>query len=552
MIKKITGTFILMLVFTLVKAQKRDSLYMDTTGWGKRDYSAAWDSMMRAKIPNLPKDSTALLFSKTITPLDLKTVLYELTSEKCAGRETGYPGQKEAEKYLVSRFKMYGLDPAAPNNSYTQEFSVNEDTLVNCKLEIGGKNLVHYTDFYSYLNFNHNDSFNVDKIVYAGYGIEAPNYNDYANINVKGAIVLVHQGEPKLNDSTYLVSGNKNPSDWSEEWETKLKAATKNGVRALIVVVENAADDVAKHHRIKLRPMYFTKDSEKSKYCNVFYISRDVVKELFKNGGKNYDTFETKLIESETPVSQKLKLKSKLVYKKETIVRQSSNVAAIIEGTDKKDEIVVFSAHYDHLGLHEGNLFAGADDDGSGVTGIMEIAQAFAMAKKKGKGPRRTLLFICFSGEEKGLLGSEYYSENPLFPMSNTVVDLNIDMIGRVDEAHVKKPNYVYVIGDDRLSSELRGINEKANNTYLNMQLDYKYNAANEPNSYYTRSDHYNFVKKGVPIIFYFNGTHKDYHKPTDTFDKINFGKLLTSTKLVFFTGWDIANRNERIVVDKK
>jgi hypothetical protein len=508
--------------------------------------------MMRAKIPNLPKDSTALLFSKTITPLDLKTVLYELTSEKCAGRETGYPGQKEAEKYLVSRFKMYGLDPAAPNNSYTQEFSVNEDTLVNCKLEIGGKNLVHYTDFYSYLNFNHNDSFNVDKIVYAGYGIEAPNYNDYANINVKGAIVLVHQGEPKLTDSTYLVSGNKNPSDWSEEWERKLKAATKNGVRALIVVVENAADDVAKHHRIKLRPMYFTKDSEKSKYCNVFYISRDVVKELFKNGGKNYDTFEAKLIESETPVNQKLKLKSKLVYKKETIVRQSSNVAAIIEGTDKKDEIVVFSAHYDHLGLHEGNLFAGADDDGSGVTGIMEIAQAFAMAKKKGKGPRRTLLFICFSGEEKGLLGSEYYSENPLFPMSNTVVDLNIDMIGRVDEAHVKKPNYVYVIGDDRLSSELRGINEKANNTYLNMQLDYKYNAANEPNSYYTRSDHYNFVKKGVPIIFYFNGTHKDYHKPTDTFDKINFGKLLTSTKLVFFTGWDIANRNERIVVDKK
>lgn len=552
MIKKITGTLILMLVFTLVKAQKRDSLYMDTTGWGKRDYSAAWDSMMRAKIPNLPKDSTALLFSKTITPLDLKTVLYELTSEKCAGRETGYPGQKEAEKYLVSRFKMYGLDPVGTNKSYTQEFSVNEDTLVNCKLEIGGKNLAHYADFYSYLNFNHNDSFNVDKLIYAGYGIEAPNYNDYANINVKGSIVLVHQGEPKLTDSTYLISGNKNPSDWSEEWETKLKAATKNGVRALIVVVENAADDVAKHHRIKLRPMYFTKDSEKSKFCNVFYISKDVVKELFKNAGKNYETFESKLIESETPVSQKLKLKSKLVYKKATVVRQSSNVVAVVEGSDKKDEIVVFSAHYDHLGLHDGNLFAGADDDGSGVSGIMEIAQAFAMAKKKGKGTRRTLLFICFSGEEKGLLGSEYYAENPLLPMANTVVDLNIDMIGRVDDAHLKKPNYVYVIGDDRLSSELRGINEKANNTYLNMQLDYKYNVANEPNSYYTRSDHYNFVKKGVPIIFYFNGTHKDYHKPTDTFDKINFGKLLTSTKLVFFTGWDIANRNERIVVDKK
>jgi len=149
-------------------------------------------------------------------------------------------------------------------------------------------------------------------------------------------------------------------------------------------------------------------------------------------------------------------------------------------------------------------------------------------------------------------LGSEYYSEHPLVPLEKTVVDLNIDMIGRTDSAHEDNPNYVYIIGDDRLSSELRGINEKANNTYHKMELDYKYNNDADPNKYYSRSDHYNFAKNGVPIIFYFNGTHADYHKPSDTLNKINFGKLMFTTKLAFFTGWDIANRAERLKVDKK
>jgi predicted DNA-binding protein YlxM (UPF0122 family) len=548
---KIKLVLLFVCIVSIAKAQKRDSLYMDTTGWSKKNYAAAWDSMMRSKIPNLPKDSTALQFSKTITPLDLKTMLYELTSEKCAGRETGYPGQKEAEKYLVSRFKMYGLKPGGKDGSFTQEFNLKEDTLVRCNLEINGKKLEHYKDFYSYINLNHNDSIETDKILFAGYGIEADNYNDYRNLNVKNAIIMIHQGEPKLNDSTYVVSGTSKPSDWSEDWETKLKAATKKGVRAVIVVVNDAKADIEGNHRIKKRPMYFAEDTSTTHYCNVYYISKSAVQEIFKNAGKNYDNFEKKLASSESPQNVKLKTKTILVFKKETVARVSSNVAALIEGTDKKDELVVFSAHYDHLGYHDGLLYPGADDDGSGTVGIMEIAQAFAIAQKKGKGPRRSLLFLCFSGEEKGLLGSEYYANHPLHPLENTVVDLNIDMIGRVDDAHLKNPNYVYIIGDDKISSDLRPISEKANNTYLLMTLDYKFNDDNDPNRYYSRSDHYNFAKKGVPVIFYFNGTHKDYHKSTDTFDKINFGKLLNSTKLVYFTAWDIANRNERIKKNK-
>jgi hypothetical protein len=552
MLKRLLVGLIVICNLSSIQAQKRDSLYFDTTGLYKKDYSAAWDSMMRSKIPNLPKDSVALQFSKTIVPLDLKTMLYELTSEKCAGRETGYPGQKEAEKYLVSRFQMYGLKPAGDKETYLQEFNVTEDTLVKCTIEIGGKKFEHYKDYYSYLNFNRTDSVAIDKIIYAGYGIESENYNDYKSLNLKGAVILIHQGEPKLNDSTYLISGNNTPSIWSQDWEPKLKAATNNGVRAVIVVVNSVSEDIATNHRIKKRPMHLESDTDRSHYCNIYYMSKDAVRDIFKNAGKNYDSFEKKLVQSETPMSVKLKLKTRINYAKNTVKRTSSNVAARIDGTDKKDEIIVFSAHYDHLGVHDGVLYPGADDDGSGTVGIMEIAQAFAIAQKKGKGPRRTLLFLCFSGEEKGLLGSEYYTTHPLLPMENTIVNLNIDMIGRVDEAHVKNPNYVYIIGDEKLSSELRPISEKANNTYLHMTLDYKYNVENEPNRYYSRSDHYNFAKKGIPVIFYFNGSHKDYHKPSDTFDKINFGKLLNTTKLVYYTAWDLANRDERLKADRK
>ena len=161
---------------------------------------------------------------------------------------------------------------------------------------------------------------------------------------------------------------------------------------------------------------------------------------------------------------------------------------------------------------------------------------------------------MCFSGEEKGLIGSEYYCRHPLLPLENTVVDLNIDMIGRLDTTHERTQvqNYVYIIGDDKLSSELRPISEKANNTYLNMELNYKYNNNSDPNHFYSRSDHYNFAKRGIPVIFYFNGNHEDYHKPTDVVNKINFSKLYLTTELVFYTAWDIANREKRIMLDKK
>ena len=226
----------------------------------------------------------------------------------------------------------------------------------------------------------------------------------------------------------------------------------------------------------------------------------------------------------------------------------TENVAAFIPGCEKPDEYIILTAHLDHVGIENGEIFNGADDDGSGTVAILEIAQAFQIAFTDGSGPKRSLLFLHLTAEEKGLLGSKYYVENPLYPINNAVANLNIDMIGRLDPKRPdKNENYIYLIGSDRLSQELHEVSEQANLKYVGLDLDYTFNAENDPNSFYTRSDHYNFAKENIPVIFYFNGTHEDYHKPTDTPDKINYELLSKRTKLIFYTAWDLANREKRI-----
>ncbi|MDT0553880.1 M28 family metallopeptidase [Urechidicola vernalis] len=229
----------------------------------------------------------------------------------------------------------------------------------------------------------------------------------------------------------------------------------------------------------------------------------------------------------------------------------SENVIGFIEGTERPEEIVVITSHYDHEGIKNGYIYNGADDNASGTSAVLEIAEAFAEAKKNGHGPKRSLLFINFTGEEKGLLGSKYFAESSLFPLENMVAGLNIDMIGRVSTEKEGKSDYIYVIGADRLSSELHTINEEANKAYANLDLDYTYNAEDDKNRYYYRSDHYNFAKNNIPVIFYFNGVHEDYHQPTDTAEKIDLKLLTKRAQLIFYTAWELANRDNRIIVDK-
>jgi Zn-dependent M28 family amino/carboxypeptidase len=228
----------------------------------------------------------------------------------------------------------------------------------------------------------------------------------------------------------------------------------------------------------------------------------------------------------------------------------SENIWAFIEGSEKPEEVIVISAHYDHVGIENGDVYNGADDDGSGTSALLEIAQAFQIAKKAGHGPKRSILFLHVTGEEHGLLGSRYYSENPLFPLANTVADVNIDMIGRRDALHADTNNYVYIIGANRLSSELDHISATMNQKYVGLDLDYRFNDPKDPNRFYERSDHYNFAKFGIPSVFFFNGVHADYHKKSDEPNKIEYDALEKRTQLAFVIAWELANRKDRIVVD--
>ena len=230
---------------------------------------------------------------------------------------------------------------------------------------------------------------------------------------------------------------------------------------------------------------------------------------------------------------------------------KTENVAAIIEGSEFPDEYIVISSHLDHVGIQNGMIHNGADDDGSGSVSLLEIAEAFQEAAAAGQGPKRSILFLHVTGEEKGLLGSAYYANNPLYPLANTMVNLNVDMIGRLDpKREDKDPNYIYLIGADKISQELHDISEATNKRYTQIKLDYTFNDDKDPNRFYYRSDHYNFAKKNIPVIFYFNGTHEDYHAPGDTPDKINYEMLAKRSQLIFHTAWELANRNDRIKIN--
>jgi hypothetical protein len=229
---------------------------------------------------------------------------------------------------------------------------------------------------------------------------------------------------------------------------------------------------------------------------------------------------------------------------------KGENVLGYIEGQELKEELLVITCHYDHLGKHDSLIYNGADDNASGTAAALEIAEAFMIAKEKGDGPKRSVLVMAVSGEEKGLLGSRWYTDNPIYPLEKTVANLNIDMIGRVGDFQTD-PNYVYLIGSDMLSTELHNLSEEVNEKHVGLRLDYTFNSEDDPNRYYYRSDHYNFAKNNIPVIFYFNGIHEDYHKPTDTIEKLDFNKIKKISQLVFLTAWEIANRDERPAVDK-
>jgi len=234
-------------------------------------------------------------------------------------------------------------------------------------------------------------------------------------------------------------------------------------------------------------------------------------------------------------------------------LNDSENVVAYIKGSEKPDEYIVLSAHYDHVGIANGEIYNGADDNGTGTTALMEIARIFQTAYNNGNGPKRSVIFLHCTGEEYGLHGSRFFVHSKIIPLENIVANLNVDMIGRKDRVYENsKENYIYLVGSDKLSTELHDLSEAMNKKYTQLHLDYTYNDDKHPEMIFYRSDHYNFAKFGIPVIFYYSGEHADYHKPTDTVDKIDFDQMLKRTQLIFITTWKLANRTERIKLNNQ
>lgn len=490
------------------------------------------------------KDTTAIRYSKVITAAEMKTRLTIIASDAFEGRETGKKGQKLAADYIQSQFKSFGIPPYK-DSTYFQTYPLNMMMPVLMDISVNDKKFISNQDYFSFPGLNE-QKIDSKKVLFLGYGIDEANYNDYKDADVKGKTIMILSGEPLDKDGNFIVSGSKNPSLWSTYGKAKTEKAKEAGVGVLLIVVDDISKSIA-DNKHKLESPSLKLDIDKNE-MPIIFISKEMANAILKK--TTTEKSIAKISKSGKPL--KIKAKTNIVIDVKNSVQkiEAENVLAYVEGTDLKDELVVITAHYDHLGIDGNKVFNGADDDGSGTVAVIQLAQTFAKAKKEGHGPRRSMLFMTVSGEEKGLLGSSYYTSNPVFPLKNTVCDLNIDMIGRQDEKHKNNPDYIYLIGSDKLSSQLHNISEQANKTYSNLELDYTYNDEKDKNRFYYRSDHYNFAKKGIPVIFYFNGVHADYHKETDEVEKINFEKMEKITKLVFFTAWELANRDARIVVD--
>lgn len=498
----------------------------------------------------IAQDTLAIKYANTILAEDLKKHLEVIASDKFEGRETGRKGQKMAASYIQSEFQAAGVMPGN-NGKYFQEFPVIIQHSGGTDFAINDKNYGFLDDFYFYRGFK-DTTFKTNEIVFCGYGIDDSKYSDYKNVDVKGKIVMVLAGEP-MRKGKSVITKTKEYSPWSLNWRMKLQAAKDHGAKAIFIIPENIQQNVLTliHYIESPSMMLDTGEPAKSKRLTNFFISPKMADEILKESGYTVKGLRKQITKKTITINCNATVYVNMHRETENL--KSENVLGFIEGTDKKDEVLILTAHYDHIGIDEknGEVYNGADDDGSGTVAIMEIAEAFAKAKAEGNGPRRSVLIMPVAGEEKGLLGSEYYSDNPVYPLDKTIADLNIDMIGRIDKKHDGNADYVYIIGSDMLSSELHQVNEQANTTYTNLELDYEFNTVDDPNRYYYRSDHYNFAKNNVPVIFYFNGVHADYHKSTDTVDKINYEKMEKITRLVFHTAWQLANQEKTIEVNK-
>jgi Zn-dependent M28 family amino/carboxypeptidase len=436
-----------------------------------------------------------------------------------------------------------------------QTFPLREESNIGYQFRMQEREFVFMNDFFAFPGIPDGRIFS-EKVVFVGFGIDDKKYgvHDYERLDVKGKMVLFFEDEPMDKAGNSRITGTGKLSEWTTDLKLKTEAARKAGAIGILSVQKFIDNDIRSYKHVIEKPRTYAEGKPSRVSFPKFYISEQMADEIFRHAGKKITTrsLREEYRTGERTKGFEINIPAEIIVKNQTRQITGENILGYVEGGDLKEELVVLTAHYDHLGKDEEGIYYGADDDGSGVVALMEIAEALAEAKAAGISPRRSVLIMPVSGEEKGLLGSEYYAQNPVFPLDKTIANINIDMIGRVDEQHGQNENYVYVIGADRISPDLHAINESVNSTYSGLELDYTYNDPADPNRFYYRSDHYNFAVKGIPSVFFFSGVHEDYHRTTDTPDKIRYEKLAKISRHIFHLTWELANRQEPLKIQPK
>ena len=472
-------------------------------------------------------------YAALIEPTALKDNLSIIASDALEGRLTGTRGQKMAAAFIADHFQTLGLSPIN-KGSYYQQFSLYSYRQGEISIATSSGKFVSSADVVFYGSADSGGP-KQREVVFAGAGTD----EEIAQVSVKDRVVLVVTPDLSFGKLGPIVS--------------KLTANGASGVLMYSTVPDAEYKTFMNEIHGTLSNGRMSLSRTRSGEPQLYIVSRSVVENLFGSVEKLKAVISG---EKKNGLKKMKPVKATITTQITEDVVKTENVMGFLEGSDKKNEVLLITAHYDHIGKTNAasgdQVNNGADDDGSGTVTVLQLATAFAKAKKDGHGPRRSILFMTVSAEELGLYGSQYYTDtNPVIPLGETVVDLNIDMIGRWDAEHAGKAPYVYVIGADKLSSELQEISVRNNEKYTKLEFDYTYNDEHHHTNLYQRSDHWNFAKHGIPIVFYFDGIHEDYHKPGDEVEKIDFEILAKRGQCVFYTAWEIANREEKLKTDK-
>jgi len=502
------------------------------------------------------------VMAEAITADQLSTYLHFVASDAMGGRDTPSQGLDITAEFLRMNLDKWGFKPAGDNGTFFQKIALTRESVdpENTKLEIGGKQYKLGDDFFRLAG----SGTATGPLVFGrdGWLVKAKNIDSFSGVDVNGKIVVIASEGFNQNTMTPRPQGVAQADLKGEkgvDWADAITHAQSKGAAAVIVVAPPQLQAMWGNLRRfagqgSLYPEKLRNGGNAAPTIPVYVVSQQVGSEIFAGESGNKTAVSAFVLTKTGTASS--------ASKKETLWTQ--NVVALWEGSDPtlKAEMVAVGAHYDHDGTRpnatgEDKIWNGADDDGSGTVAVLAIAEALGKAKTR---PKRSILLVWHAGEEKGLWGANYFNKFPTVDIKNVIAQLNIDMIGRSKKPGDTNPknkdltgeNAIYVIGSEMMSTTLGAVTKGANDAYLKLTYDYKYDDPADTNRFFFRSDHFHYAQNGIPIAFWFDGVHEDYHQPSDTADKIDYAKMEKVTRTIFLTMWELADLKERPAVDKK